>query len=266
MTNTAKVVDAPFAHTHSSIEQFETCPRKYHGQYVSKEVKFTPSEHTDLGNVVHKLAEWYVQHRIGKAPTCGDAITEPGLNMGTYLYAKSDTNARACPEHAVVLQHWNTLRAAIDKLPVHPNLTVLVEAQLGMSRDFVGCDYFDKDAAFRGKLDLTIVHDTMAVIADYKSSKDLKTSKQMARSAILVFINFPSVQTVSTILLSSRGHDPIVETFSRVHLMDLYNSFVKEPTSRIREAYASDKWPQVKSGLCKDFCGVFSCPKNGKAK
>ena len=46
--------------TFSKIKEFDTCPRKYEGTYVTKEVPYTETEATIYGTELHKAAEDYI--------------------------------------------------------------------------------------------------------------------------------------------------------------------------------------------------------------
>lgn len=252
----------PFVPTHSVFETLDVCPRQYQAKYVTKEIKFKANEHVDLGNVLHRLAEWYVWLKRGKvAPVTFDT---PVLSETEYETAKAITTSFLCPPLNEVRVHWAELRNVIDKLPMQFGTEIATEVSLAFDHDFAPVHYMDKMGAFRAKIDLLLVLGNIAVLIDWKSSKTMKGSPQLVRSALCVFVNRPNVDTIYTMFVSSRGQTPIKDEIHRIDFLDLYNEYVNKPTLELRERYAFNSWPPKKSGLCKAHCDVVNCPENGK--
>lgn len=122
------------AWSYSSLKLFETCPKKYESERITKEVKFTDNEATLYGTAMHLAAEEYI--RDGKE----------------------------------LPPQFEFLRSTLDKLNSYPG-DKHCEIKLGIAkRDgrLEACDFFADDVWFRGVCDLVIINGEEARVVDYK--------------------------------------------------------------------------------------------------
>jgi len=127
--------------SYSSLKTFETCPRKYQAEKVTKEVPYTETEATIYGTELHKAAEEFIRD-------------------GTPI-----------PERFSFIQPY------MDKLAAYPG-EKHCEMKLGVKRAddrLVACGFFDSDVWFRGVADLVIIDGDRARIIDYKTGKTRST-------------------------------------------------------------------------------------------
>ena len=253
-----------FTMTHSALEAFATCPRQYEAKYVRNAVKFEPSVHTDLGNAVHKLAEWYVKHYNDIPTPISDTIRIGYPCTVAAVQAAIDATDAHLAKVDVVLEYWSTLEKALRSMrgsaPLHA--TFAAEQQMAMTNDLQPASYWDKSALLRGKLDLVVNFGSAALLVDYKTGK-VKPSAQMARSALLLFANFPNLAVVRTLLLPTHSaSEPITDTFTRDSVSAM-SQVLRSEVAGVVAAYESDDFPPIPSGLCKAYCPVTSCSYNG---
>lgn len=253
----------PFVATHSVLESFAGCPRKFQAQYVTKEISYKPSEAADLGKCVHKLAEWYAMYNaVGDCPVLED-ILETVLSDSTYKAIISEVKPTFPPAYAALRAHWSNVLMVLEKLPWSTRgAKFFTEYKCAIHRDGNKCNYYDKDGAFRSIIDLLVISGPIAIVIDWKTGKELKPSLQLTRAAPVVFANFPEVQVVHTAFVSSRGHPSIKDGIARESMADIMAEIV-ESTAEINMAYATDTWPEIKTGLCKSWCAVKNCVNFG---
>ena len=120
--------------SYSSLKLFETCPRKYQAERITKEVPFVQGEAALYGELLHKAAEEYI--RDGKA-------IDPKFDF---------------------------IQPYLDKLNAIEGRKIC-EMKLGVKRydgRLVACDFFDSEVWFRGVADLVILDGDRA---DRKSTR-----------------------------------------------------------------------------------------------
>ena len=112
--------------SYSSLKTYETCPRKYQAEKVTKEVPFTQTDATIYGTELHLAAEEYI--RDGKP----------------------------------IDPRFDFVQPYLDKLVDYPGIK-FCELKLGVKKNddrLIACDFFDPAVWFRGVADLVIVDDS----------------------------------------------------------------------------------------------------------
>lgn len=221
----------PPAWSFSSIKTFDTCPRKYQSEKVTKEVQFRDTEATLYGKDFHSAAEEYV--RDGKP-------IEPRFGF---------------------------IQPLLDKILEIPG-EIHCELKMGIKYDadrLVPCDFFDPDVYFRGIADLVIIGKRKARIADYKTSKSVAyaDTRQLALMAAALMLKYPHIEEVKAALLFVTLKDfPAVEAeYNRDNMLEIFSTL--DPLLVQREAaYKHDVWNPKPNGLCKKWCQTV-CPHNG---
>lgn len=217
--------------SHTSLSCYTTCPRQYEAKYVTKEVKFEPTEATIWGDFVHRALENYVKD-------------------GTPL-----------PSNVQMYHVWgDAVRRRAGKK--------IVEGSLAVTKALQPCQFFDKDAWLRAKLDVLILRDDEADILDYKTGKRKDNVEQLRRYALLVLINYPEVQRVRCGFIWLRdGVLTKPSVFTRDQIPDML--MLEEPVfAQIEADTKAQRFDPRPSGLCNGWCQVRRCefwrPKKGE--
>ena len=215
------------AWSHTSLSQFETCPKQYYHTRVVKDVTQDFGEAALWGQEVHKKLENRLltntqlpDHLKYCEPICQDILSRPG--------------------------------------------TLMVEEKMGLNKDLKPVTFFAKDVWARAVVDVGIVNNENAVILDWKTGKRKPDSDQMKLFAAFSFAKFPLVQKITTAFVWLKEHCIDKETFHREEDEAIIWQEVMPRVKRVELAYEKDKWPAKPSGLCKKHCPVKSCEHNGQ--
>lgn len=219
------------AWSYSSVKLFETCPRKYEAERITKEVKFTDSEVTIYGKALHLAAEEYI--RDGKP----------------------------------IPERFKFIEGALAKLSDIPG-EKHCELKFGIAKRagrLEACDFFAVDVWFRGVADLLIISGDTARVIDYKTNKSAKyaDTRQLALMAACVFLNYPEVKTVKSGLLFVVCNAFIKENYTFERRFDIFAE-LDSSLMQLAAAYETAVWNPKPNGLCKQWCEALSCPHNGK--
>ncbi len=217
----------PFAWSYSSLTGFETCPYRHYRTKVLKDVSDPPGEAAMWGQRVHKALEL----RVGS----GTPLPESLVNYEPYA-------------------------AKFASAPGQ----VLVEHQITLNKSLRPTTWFGKDAWCRGVIDVAVVKDGKAVVADYKTGKRKPDNDQLNLFAALGFIQFPEVQRIDTMFIWLKDKKVDTTSFTRANVLDIWSSFLPR-VKRMEKAYTGgeDAHQKKPSGLCRSWCPVKDCEYNG---
>ena len=123
--------------SHSSLKDYEGCPRRYYESKVLKKYPFTDTQATIYGKELHEAAEFYIK------------------------------------DDKPLPQQFEFVKDTLDALKAKPGRK-LCEHKMGIRADLSPCDFFDKDVWCRGIADLLIVNDDnlTARVIDYKTGNN----------------------------------------------------------------------------------------------
>ena len=215
--------------SHSSLKQYEQCPRQYHEVKVLKKYPFTDTQATLYGKELHSAAELYIQDDTPLPPQFG------------------------------------FLQDTLDALKAKPGRK-LCEYKMGVTKDLKPCDFMAKDVWCRGIADLLIIDDEnlSAKVVDYKSGNNKYPDREQLRlMALMVFAHFPHIRRVSGALLFVVKND-IAKASFMVGEAEEYWWDYRERVARIEQAHETGVWNPKTSGLCRAHCPVIACEYNGK--
>lgn len=216
--------------SYSSLKLFETCPKKYHAERITKEVPFSDTDATLYGKELHTAAELYIKE-------------------GTPID----------PRFAFIQPYLDKLNGiAGDKY---------CEIKLGVKKNdgrLVACDFFDPDVWFRGVADLVIIDGEKAYVVDYKTSKSARyaDTRQLALMAAALFLKYPEIKKIKTSLLFVVSKDFIKEDFMADWGLNVFSELNGLLEQRAK-AYENDVWNPIPNGLCRRWCKVLSCAHCG---
>jgi CRISPR/Cas system-associated exonuclease Cas4 (RecB family) len=219
------------AWSYSSIKLFETCPRKYQAEKVTKEVAYKDTDATIYGKEVHKVAEDFLSGEISEIP----------------------------PKYSFIQPYLLRLQAFPGEK--------FCEIELGVKKvdgQLVACGFKDPEVWFRGIADLVIINGDMGWVVDYKTGKNAKyaDTRQLALMAAALFLKYPQLKKLKTSLLFVVSKDFIKENFHAEYGLSIFSEL--EGLLKHREiAYNTGTWNPRPNGLCRKWCAVTSCPHNG---
>lgn len=214
-------------YSYSSLSSFETCAKKHHGERITKEFARPFVQAASDGTDLHKLAE-------------------------TYVLENQDF------EH----KYRDQIVSVVDELRAKGG-ALYPEAQLCVTRAKEPCDWWAEDGHSRSVVDLLRIGDTEADVVDWKTGRADPYSTQLKLSALHVMMHHPNITRVNTrYVWLKEGYD----TKASIHREFLEADWSKfeNRVTKLENAFKQNKWPEKKSGLCKNFCGVTNCVHNGK--
>lgn len=216
-----------FTWSHTSLKEFEQCPRKFHACRVLKLYPFKETEATQYGNEVHKAIE---------------------------LYIKRDKP----------LGGHERFKAVVDAMCAKPGRK-LAEYKMGIRRDLTACDFFDTDVWARGVGDILVVddEDLVAWVADWKTGNNKYPDyDQLVLMALMVFAHFPHVRKVRAALIFLLKDDVKTAVVTREEAEKHWWKY-RERTGRIEAALKADVWNPKQGPLC-GWCEHTACELHPK--
>ncbi|NBS69455.1 PD-(D/E)XK nuclease family protein [bacterium] len=218
----------PVTWSHSSLKDYEGCPRRYHEVKVLKNYPFTDTQATIYGKELHEAAELYIRD--------GDPLPA----------------------------QFSFIQEALDALLKKPGRK-LCEHKMGVRADLSPCGFADKDVWCRGIADLLIIDDDnlTARVVDYKTGNNKYPDReQLKLMALMVFAHFPHIRRVSGALLFVVKND-IAKASFLVGEAEEYWWDYRERVARIEQAHESGVWNPRPTPLC-GWCPVMTCEHNRK--
>ncbi len=213
----------PLPWSYSSLSGFATCPNKFYELKVLKNFKDESGEAAQWGSYVHKCIEDAVN---GVAP----------MPENTKVYEQ---------------QVW----AAIGDLD-----GVTAETKLAINSKFEPVPWEERWCGSISDI-LRITGDT-ALVVDWKLGKR-KPTAQLVLNALMVFYNYPEVNTVHTSFEWLQFKVADKDTHTRDQIPALWAKFVPDLTQYV-QAFKRDVWQKRSSGLCRNYCVVTTCEHCGQ--
>ena len=208
-------------HSHSTLKDYATCPHKFFRTKIAKDVVVTYGSKQNWGQQVHDALEFALKH---------------GAPM---------------PSNMVQYQ------SVVDRFgPFRPH--ILSEKYLGMTRDGAPTTY--KTGWLRAIIDTLVVvpESPVAIMTDFKTGKRWLDWQQHDIGALLVFANYPGVETIkaSYMWLSSDEPDD-KKVYYREDLATLRSTLIPL-TERVEWSHGSNIYPKKAGPLCA-WCPVQDC-------
>ena len=215
----------------SKLKAYQTCPHQYLEVKVLKHFQ----------EVVHPTTAW---------GTRGHLALEERIRDG-----------KALPEEFSYLE---SLAQTVESIPGD----TYCEHELACTVEKLPTGFQSEDAWSRGIIDLFKFHDDTAVAIDYKFGK-VKPTAQLKLNALLIFANYPTVQTVKTRFLWIAARETTKGAYHRRDAEALWVEFERD-AAQLLQAHADGVFPPKPSGLCKPNgrgyagCVVSTCEFWGK--
>ena len=209
--------------SHSSLKEYEGCPRRYHEVKVLKRFPFKDTEATLYGKEFHKAAEDYIKE--------GKDLPE------AFMYAQG----------------------ALDALNKKEGRK-LCEYQMALNMDLKPTGWFSEDVWVRGVADLLIVDDDnlTAWVVDYKTGNNKYPDReQLKLMSLMVFAHMPHIRKINSALLFVVKEDFVKHSMTVEQAPSEWWQY-RQRIARIEEAHATGTWNPKSSALCP-WCPVTTC-------
>lgn len=217
----------PLAHSFSSLELFDSCPKRFYHLKVAKDIK-EDSAASDDGTRQHKALE--------------DRIKE-----GTPL-----------PEH--MAKH----EKKVDLL-LNSGFEVKTEQELAVTKELVPCDWWHQDVFLRVKADVALYSGTTAALLDWKTGKRRPKPFQLELGALAQFTHYPEVKSTKAAFLWLKDDDTDRYEYTREEDYDRILNKLHTKTARVEAAVEEDVW-QAKPGYHCNWCGAKDFCASSQAK
>lgn len=204
--------------SYSSLQAFETCPRRFYLTRIAKLASEAQTQATLWGNEVHKALELAVAgtQTLGPKFVQYQSIVDRIRRAGGQKYT---------------------------------------EQKFGLTNSFKPTTFFGKDVWVRGVLDLTIVTPKVAIVLDYKTGKVKTDGDQLKLFAATTFAQHPHVETVKTGYVWLAHDKTTTKDFRQEDATAIWQEFLPR-VQRMEAAMESNKWLPNPSGLCREWCPV----------
>jgi hypothetical protein len=209
------------AFSFSRLNNFETCPKKFHATSIAKSFKEQPSAAMDYGKAVHKALEL----RVGRGVPLPDHL---GHLEG------------------IAYQLFNT-----------PGLKE-TELQMAINESHEPVGWFDKDVYCRSIADLAINVGTKAALFDYKTGKKSGEFLQLKLTGALYFQHHPKIESIKCAFVWTKDRSVTMDVLRREQLPDVWSAIAPR-VDRYQEAFAKTEFPPRPGYHCR-WCPVQTCP------
>jgi len=214
--------------SHSSLKDYEGCPRRYQEVKVLKNFPFIETDATKYGTEFHKAAENYIQ----------DGVVLPDQ----FMFAKP----------------------TLDALVAKPGRK-LCELQMALTTNLTPCDWTSPDVWVRGIADLLIIDDEnmTAWVIDYKTGNNKYPDReQLKLMSLMVFAHMPHIRKVNSALLFIVKDDMVRHSMAVEQAQAEWWQY-RQRIARIEQAHDTGVWNTKPSGLCP-WCPVTTCEHHPK--
>lgn len=215
-----------FAWSHSALDVFITCPRKYWAEKVVKVVPWKESPQAAYGKVVHK----HFEDRLMKGTKLPMDLTHHEKVMAKF----ADAPGEGFPEQ-----------------------------QLALDRNYQPTGWFDKDCHIRGIIDYVKINGTHAIIVDHKTGRQKDGFRQLDLMFAMISVFQPQVQTATGMFYWTQGKKIVHKKYTRDDVAGIWADYLPE-VNRLQAAFDDDLWPTKTNGLCRKWCDYTECQYNGK--
>lgn len=213
--------------TFSQLDAFETCPKKFHAYNVERSVKDDDTSNLDWGNAVHDAMKKYMLKGV---PLAGP--------MSPFMkWAEKVKNGQG---------------------------QQLVEQKLAIDKNLSPCGYNAQGWWYRGIVDYTRILNLAAFAVDWKTGKKKNNPTiQLALMALLLFQHYPKLEQVHTWFAWLDADDKTAQVFNRGDMQTVLQDVLPR-VDKLEWAFKNHDFPPKRGFLCKNWCGVVSCPFHGK--
>lgn len=204
--------------SYSSLQAYETCPRRYKITKIDKLVTEPQTQATMWGNEVHKALE---------------------------LAGKGE---QPLPER---FKEYQPIVMRLQKSAGKK----LFEYKFGLNKSLKPTTFFGKDVWVRGVIDVGLIGTKTGVILDHKTGKPKTDGDQLKLFAGVAFSAFPHLEKVHTGYLWLAHNKVDQATFTKADAPNIWGEFAMR-VRRMEISQEKDDFPPKPSGLCREWCPV----------
>lgn len=226
-TTTVRNKPKSFSFSYSKLKNFETCAFRYLQIDVLKAIKEEEGEALHYGNTVHAVL------------------------------AKRLADKEPLPKHFAHLEKWAV------RIEGDGEGKLLVEQKLAITKEFEPCEWFAKDAWYRGIADAIKIRGRVALAVDHKTGKVIEDGSQLALMAACVFAHHPEVEKIRTEFLWIKEDATTRADFDRNNMVEVWKGILPR-VSTLQHAHEANVFPKKPGGLCRKWCPVSGCEHHGK--
>jgi PD-(D/E)XK nuclease superfamily len=216
--------------SHTSLDTYQTCPLMYHAKYVTKEVIFSPTVHTEYGNRLHKAME----NRV-----------KDGTPLPPEFASMEEMALKVCGMKGIVM----------------------VEKQLALTEDLKATEFFASDAWIRGLADVLVFNKETGLLSvlDYKTGKPKEEMQQLEMMALAAFFRFEGVKKIKVMFIYTKTGTVDKREYSPTDIPDIA-ARIRHKIERLKMAHKNNLFPPQPNGLCRQWCEVKRCQFHGVGK
>ena len=216
------------AHSFSSLEMFDSCPKRYYHLRIAKDVKEEDGDASIAGTRDHKSLEERLLSGASLPP------------------------------------HLRKHEAECDII-VNSGLVVKPEQELAINRELEPCDWWDQNVLLRVKADVALYGANHAALLDWRTGKRKPKPFQLELGALTQFIHYPKIKSTKAAFLWLRDDATDQETYTRDDDFDRILNKFKAMAEGVKEAKEEDVW-QAKPGYHCNWCGLKDTCTSSQAR
>jgi len=195
----------------SSIADFEGCPKRWHEVKILKKYPFVQTESLTYGNDVHEKLEHYTKFQT------------------------------PLPEH---LEY---VAPVIDALR-EGGYVLVAELELGITKDWDPCGFWDKNCFLRGKVDLVAVNQKQAILIDWKTGKRKPDPFQLQIYGAILY-QLLSLERVDAGFAWLKTQESDAYSITAENFPEIVTDIMQR-TDKMRQMYEQQDFPARTSPLC----------------
>ncbi|MGZ3672904.1 MAG: hypothetical protein ACXVCO_01220 [Ktedonobacterales bacterium] len=218
-----------FSWSYSRLKNYEACPKKHFEVDLQRNFKEEESEALLHGNITHDQAAKRIAKNI------------------------------PLPAGQDFLEGW------CQKIVGDGSVPILTEQKLAITKEFAPCEWFAKNAWYRGVADVAKITGPVALAVDWKTGKILEDSVQLGLMAACLFAHHPDVQVIRTHFVWLKDEADSRQDFKRSEMPKFWRDLWPRIDS-LENAFITTTYPAKSSGLCKRHCPVLSCGFHGGSR
>jgi len=216
------------AHSFSSLEMFEACPKRFYHLRVAKDVKPEDSAASEAGTRDHEALEHCIKD-------------------GTPL-----------PPH--LQKHEQKVRLIRES-----GYEVVAEQELAINKELEPCEWWHPDVLLRVKADVALYTGTRAAVLDWKTGKRRPKPFQLELGAMAQWIHFPKIKSTEAAFLWLKEDASDKYSYTREEDYERILAKFTRKVDKVEEVAAEGVW-QAKPGYHCNWCEAKNICSYSQAK
>jgi len=220
-------------YSYSKLSTFD-CPYKFKLNYIDKIKVFTENKALEKGTRIHQIIELYNPY---------------SKTLPLFEYKLLDENEqKECEQLAL-----DFIDSELGQSYLLNDGAIGHEIEFGLTTKLLPCNYYNKNAMLRGKIDFFIKEGNVGTVVDWKSGKvkdqAYMSNDQVILYAIWVFNTFADIDTVKADYVYVEHGERHRFEFSRNN----YNNYSQLYAQKIKKIESETEFNKNPTRLC-DWC------------